>query len=87
MSKAINISSNSTDDDVQETENPYLPEKRPPDYYILCKTCLKKRVSIIFIPCRHACLCEDCYDDLPVPILCPMCNTNVFRIYKVRIVD
>lgn len=87
MSSEIIISSNSSDDDVVETENPYFPEQRPPDYFILCKTCLKKRVEVIFIPCHHACLCNDCFEELPVPYKCPICNTNVFRTYSVKIED
>lgn len=86
MSSTITISSSSSDD-VEETENPYFPERRPPDYFILCKTCLKKRVEIIFIPCHHACVCEECLDKMSLPHRCPICQTNVFRTYPVKIVD
>lgn len=86
MSTINVISSNSSSDhDVEETENPYFPDQRPPDYLILCKTCLKNRVEVIFIPCHHACLCEECYDKLPTPLQCPICHTNIFRTYPVKI--
>lgn len=50
---------------------------------IICKVCMSSRISLIFIPCRHACVCDECYDKLGVPRACPICRTFITRSIKV----
>ncbi|KAK6168965.1 hypothetical protein SNE40_020109 [Patella caerulea] len=49
-------------------ENRNLKEQR------LCKICLEKEVSIIFLPCGHVCCCGEC--SLSVQ-LCPICRKEI----------
>ena len=72
-------------DDVCIVDPPPIPFERPEKYVILCKVCMNNRIDTIFIPCRHACVCEQCYDKLPVPKECPICRRNVFRTIHVII--
>lgn len=86
MQSSKNISSSSSSD-IEEIGSKIVPEKEISEYLIMCKTCLKKYVQIIFIPCHHACVCEDCYDKMPVPKICPICDTIIFRTYPIKIMS
>ena len=50
-----------------------------------CCICLERPVSMLLLPCKHACTCEDCTDALEVPSKdgqsssksCPICQISV----------
>ncbi|PIA29197.1 hypothetical protein AQUCO_06100003v1 [Aquilegia coerulea] len=39
---------------------------------LVCKACKVKEVSVLFLPCRHLCLCNDCEVSSKI---CPVCQT------------
>lgn len=41
------------------------------DKYDLCLACYHRPVSVVFLPCRHACLCRVCFD---LCERCPVCR-------------
>ena len=47
------------------------------EYLITCKICLSNRINLIFTPCYHACICQECWNKLSVPKLCPICRCFV----------
>jgi len=50
-----------------------------------CSICLKEHDQInINIPCKHACLCKECYGKLDRKI-CPYCKTNIEKFEKIFI--
>ncbi|XP_067676028.1 baculoviral IAP repeat-containing protein 7-B-like [Haliotis asinina] len=59
-----------TNDDVQAllNENRELKEQR------LCKVCLEKEISVIFLPCGHLTCCSQCATSLSE---CPICRTKI----------
>ncbi|GBG71694.1 hypothetical protein CBR_g9107 [Chara braunii] len=40
----------------------------------LCRVCLDSEVRVVLKPCRHACLCEECSNQL---VACPICRIKV----------
>ena len=48
----------------------------------LCVICCEKEKSIVLLPCRHMCLCEDCseHDDL---LQCPLCRRQIAHKFSV----
>lgn len=75
-----NRNARSADDDVTEVSAPPGWRARRPD---MCRVCRAAKIDTIFIPCRHACVCEACYDALPVPKVCPACRRNVIKTLHV----
>ena len=47
----------------------------------LCITCQERVKDILFKPCRHVCLCEECFDH-EVWIKCPLCRQNIHSTIK-----
>ncbi|KAL6007045.1 hypothetical protein ACLOJK_032541 [Asimina triloba] len=45
-----------------------------------CKACKSKEISILLLPCRHLCLCNDCGGFIEV---CPVCHTKKAYIVQV----
>ncbi|XP_068008201.1 E3 ubiquitin-protein ligase XIAP isoform X3 [Melanerpes formicivorus] len=46
----------------------------------LCKICMAKDISVVFIPCGHLAACKECaepFDD------CPLCRTNIMKKQEV----
>ena len=40
----------------------------------ICTTCKRHRACIIFLPCKHCFLCENCYKETPTKMTCSKCN-------------
>lgn len=51
-----------------------------------CSVCMDNKVERIFIPCGHACLCDQCYERCQTFNFrnCPVCRTDG-QIYKIYI--
>ena len=46
-----------------------------------CVVCLSIPSSIIFIPCAHMCVCNDCYQGIKkTKNCCPLCRRNITKI-------
>lgn len=46
-----------------------------------CVVCLSASSSIIFIPCAHMCICNDCYQGIKkTKNCCPLCRRNITKI-------
>ncbi|XP_033747462.1 mitochondrial ubiquitin ligase activator of nfkb 1-like [Pecten maximus] len=45
----------------------------------LCVVCLTNPREVVLISCGHICLCLDCAEMLPTPLLCPVCRAPVER--------
>jgi len=44
----------------------------------LCCVCMERKKSVVFLPCRHQCTCEECSDQLLTSInKCPMCTWEI----------
>lgn len=89
LSNTSSDSSNEADIFFQEIKHSQKQKKQNPDFFSesddpkempnLCKICFQSIVSIVFFPCRHACVCNECFFKLPVPKRCPICQTYVNR--------
>lgn len=47
-----------------------------------CSVCFTNKSNIIFIPCGHLCICDDCvYNEYTQKYIssCPMCRSNGIR--------
>lgn len=53
---------------------------------IECVVCLSVESNVIFIPCAHRCVCNDCYSGIKnVKNVCPLCRQRITKsIYKVH---
>jgi len=52
----------------------------------LCVVCLVNPREVVLLECGHVCICADCLDKLPEPLVCPVCRSVVTRclpIYNV----
>jgi hypothetical protein len=46
-----------------------------------CVVCLSTSSSIIFIPCAHMCVCNDCYNGIKkTKNCCPLCRKDIKKI-------
>lgn len=50
----------------------------------LCVICQERDKSVVLLPCRHLCICDQCaeYDQLRV---CPLCRRDIeskFAVYS-----
>ena len=46
-----------------------------------CVVCLSVSSSVIFIPCAHMCVCNDCYIGIKkTKNCCPLCRRNITKI-------
>lgn len=41
-----------------------------------CVCCLSVKPGVVFLPCGHFCLCENCLEQLPKQT-CPMCRADI----------
>ena len=41
-----------------------------------CKICFENHVEVIFLPCKHVCCCQKCYNKLRVQE-CPICRAKI----------
>lgn len=46
----------------------------------LCKICMAKDVSVVFIPCGHLVACKECARLLNE---CPLCRTDIMKIQEI----
>ena len=51
----------------------------------LCIVCKSERSNMVFIPCGHQCVCDDCA--LSVYTRCPYCQVNFSSVNKVFVVS
>lgn len=42
-----------------------------------CIVCLNGLRDLVLMPCKHLCVCSNCFDQLPSPKKCPVCRTPV----------
>ena len=68
----------SSDDEVEIVKTVPRPLPSLQEQVVLCKVCLSRKVELILFPCRHAVICESCFDKLDLPKQCPVCRTYVF---------
>eukprot|EP00003_Mantamonas_plastica_P011623 TRINITY_DN2139_c0_g1_i7.p1 TRINITY_DN2139_c0_g1~~TRINITY_DN2139_c0_g1_i7.p1 ORF type:complete len:566 (+),score=99.11 TRINITY_DN2139_c0_g1_i7:1321-3018(+) len=61
------------DDFVYQVQDVYGPEDEDAN---TCVVCLEATMDTIFLPCRHYCVCEECYEQLN-PKVCPLCREKV----------
>eukprot|EP00949_MAST-11_sp_MAST-11-sp1_P003924 g3924.t1 len=64
-------------------------KRRPP-----CSMCKDNKVSVVFFPCRHACICDTCRKlhnigtedrkDMTAWRACPICMEEIKRVYPIR---
>ena len=45
-----------------------------------CVICLEKNKCYVFLPCKHACCCEECSKNLKQ---CPVCRNNIESSFKI----
>ena len=46
----------------------------------LCCICIERKKTVVFLPCRHMCTCEQCSDQvLSSTNKCPMCNEEIVQ--------
>lgn len=46
----------------------------------LCKICMAKDVSVVFIPCGHLVACKECAQLLNE---CPLCRKDIMKIQEI----
>ncbi|XP_067674541.1 baculoviral IAP repeat-containing protein 7-B-like [Haliotis asinina] len=63
---------NASDD--QHEDDSLLEENERLKQQTMCKICLDKEVSIVFLPCGHLVCCVEC---APALRKCPMCRANI----------
>lgn len=59
---------------IKTPKKPFPKSKLPYDVGGKCSVCMDKQVEIVFFPCFHACVCDDCSDHLQE---CPVCRTDI----------
>lgn len=53
----------------------------PPFKDILCSVCQVSPVTRVIIPCRHVCLCTQCFEKVET---CPICRGHIAYYFKTR---
>eukprot|EP00743_Colponemidia_sp_Colp-15_P010037 GILK01011018.1.p1 GENE.GILK01011018.1~~GILK01011018.1.p1 ORF type:complete len:881 (+),score=145.71 GILK01011018.1:35-2677(+) len=51
----------------------------PDDFSTVCSICMSKAISIVLVPCGHACMCDGCASLLDD---CPICRTAILLKQK-----
>ena len=61
-------------------------QKKIDDSLKTCSVCMENKIERIFIPCGHACLCDQCFERCQTYNIrsCPVCRTEG-QIYKIYI--
>ena len=49
-------------------------------YKMKCIICLENQIEYLF-NCGHAVTCRNCYNQIPVPKLCPLCRIPITNLY------
>lgn len=52
----------------------------------LCVVCMVNEKDAIYLDCGHRCVCMDCTEQFPKPMLCPMCRNEVRKVIPRRAV-
>lgn len=52
----------------------------------LCMICIDKKSNIIYKPCNHNIICEDCNGMLTRKTICPYCAQNIQAFQKINII-
>ena len=47
----------------------------------LCVICFTLPITRTILPCRHACVCGDCFEKIEK---CPMCRCSILSFFKIR---
>lgn len=58
-----------------------LQSQPPPFKDILCSVCQVSPVTRVIIPCRHVCLCTQCFEKVET---CPICRGHIAYYFKTR---
>lgn len=61
----------------QQTKSPI----QEPFGDILCSVCQVSAVTRVIIPCRHVCLCTQCFQKVDI---CPICRGTILYYFKTR---
>lgn len=48
----------------------------------VCVICETEEIEVALLPCKHFCVCEDCFDLLPQPKQCPLCRSYITTFFK-----
>lgn len=48
----------------------------------LCLICETEEIEVALLPCKHFCVCEECFGLLPQPKQCPICRSYVTTFFK-----
>ena len=48
----------------------------------VCVICETEEIEVALLPCKHLCVCEDCFDLLPQPKQCPLCRSYITTYFK-----
>lgn len=48
----------------------------------LCLICETEEIEVALLPCKHLCVCEECFGLLPHPKQCPICRSYVTTFFK-----
>jgi len=49
----------------------------------LCVVCIDQEKTNLVVPCGHFCLCENCAEQLPRPVKCPVCRGGAREVVRV----
>lgn len=44
-----------------------------------CKICEENLMDLMFFPCHHASICQECFEKLPEPKKCPCCGAIITK--------
>ncbi|CAL8111001.1 unnamed protein product [Orchesella dallaii] len=67
--------------DEGESEEGLVDGESQPFNDVLCSVCQVSPVSRVIIPCRHVCLCTQCFQKLEI---CPICRGTIMYYFKTR---
>lgn len=48
----------------------------------VCVICETEEIEVALLPCKHFCVCEECFDLLPQPKQCPLCRSYIATFFK-----
>lgn len=52
---------------------------------VLCAVCMVNKKNVMFVPCKHVCVCVDCYQVMNQQQLsCPLCRQDILNIVAVK---
>lgn len=64
-------------------QNLFVPEADDPsvEQWTQCVICQERSVSIALLPCRHACICFDCFIQIDK---CPLCRSYISTYFVLK---